>query len=254
MSGVADSQLAVDRVSVSRGGRVVLRDLSISVPPGQVTAMLGPNGAGKSTLSLAIAGAVRPTAGSISIGDVTISGKRPDVIRKAGVAVVPEGRRLLGDLSVEDNLRTATYAMSKRQAAEGIDRSLEMFPELKKRWRSPSRLLSGGEQQMVALAQALASKPKILVIDEMSLGLAPIVVSRLEPAIAEVAEAGIGVLLIEQFAHIALSLSKKVYILYQGQVSFKGETAELASRPELLDAAYRLGADSADGAAATIRR
>lgn len=241
MSSLGYPELHIEELSLSRAGRKVLKGVSLSVPVGQVTALLGPNGAGKSSLTLAIAGVLRPTAGSISIGDNNLVAKRPESIRKAGVAVIPEGRRLLGELTVEENLRMATYTMSRRAATEGIETALGLFPELEKRWRSPARLLSGGEQQMVALAQALVSKPTAIIVDEMSLGLAPIVVSRLERTIAAIAETGIGVLLIEQFAHVALSLSQYAYILYQGQISFEGRATELTSKPELLDAAYKLG-------------
>ena len=153
------------------------------MPAGEVTALLGPNGAGKSSLVLAVGGVLRPRPGSVSLDGIELAGRRPEKIRAAGVAIVPEGRRLLPDLSVDDNLKVATYALSKQAAAEGRARALELFPRLGERLNVPARLLSGGEQQMVVLAQALVSQPKYILIDELSLGLAPVIVNQLIPVI-----------------------------------------------------------------------
>jgi branched-chain amino acid transport system ATP-binding protein len=232
--------LAVRQLTVPRDGRPVVRDVSLDIPPGQVTALLGPNGAGKSTLVLAVAGVLRPTGGSVMLGSRELTRRRPEQIRAAGVAVVPEGRRLLGDLTVEDNLRVATYALGREEAASGIAYALELFPELEKRWELPARSLSGGEQQMVVLAQALVSRPAILLVDELSLGLAPVVVKRLVPTLASVAESGVGVLLIEQFAHVALRLANTAYVLEGGRIRYHGTAGELRSNPELLQSAYLL--------------
>ena len=182
----------------------MLRDVSIEVTPGEITALLGPNGAGKSTLVLAVAGTIRSTAGSVMLGDRDLTGRRPEQIRQTGLAVVPEGRRLLPELTVADNLRVATYTLEREQAEHGTDYALHLFPELKQRWAATARSLSGGEQQMVVLAQALVSRPAVILVDELSLGLAPLVVKRLVPILASIAESGVGVLLIEQFAHVAL--------------------------------------------------
>ena len=163
-------------------------------------------------------------------------------IRAAGVSVVPEGRRLLSQLTVEENLKVATYSLGRQAAKDGLAYTLSLFPELEKRWDVQGRSLSGGEQQMVVLAQALVSRPKVLLVDELSLGLAPIVVKRLVPTLAEVAASGVGVLLIEQFAHVALSLAKAAYVLEGGRVRYSGSAAELTERPELLHSAYLLRA------------
>ena len=232
--------LAVDGLSVPRGGRPVLRDVSIQVPPGEVTALLGPNGAGKSTLVLAVAGAIRPTAGTVQLGDLELTGRRPEQVRRAGLAVVPEGRRLLPELSVADNLRVATYMLDGEQAEQGTAYALELFPELKQRWGSTARSLSGGEQQMVVLAQALVSRPTVILVDELSLGLAPLVVKRLVPILAAVAESGVGVLLIEQFAHVALGLANRAYVLQGGRIRYAGTARELQEDPDLLHSAYLL--------------
>ena len=161
-------------------------------------------------------------------------------MRRAGLAVVPEGRRLLPELSVADNLRVATYMLDGEQAEQGTAYALELFPELKQRWGSTARSLSGGEQQMVVLAQALVSRPAVILVDELSLGLAPLVVKRLVPILAAVAESGVGVLLIEQFAHVALGLANRAYVLQGGRIRYAGTARELQEDPDLLHSAYLL--------------
>ncbi len=225
---------------VARGNRDVVRDVSIEISPGEVTALLGPNGAGKSSLVLAVGGVLALKAGAVMLGERELAGRRPEQIRRAGLAIVPEGRRLLPDLTVEDNLRVATYALSSQQARAGRARALELFPELEKRLGNPARALSGGEQQMVVLAQALVSAPKFVIIDELSLGLAPVVVQRLIPTIRAVAESGAGVLLIEQFATVALGLANRAYVMESGRIQYSGEARELREHPELLHSAYLL--------------
>jgi branched-chain amino acid transport system ATP-binding protein len=240
-----DTVLRLDGVSVRRGGRPVVRSVSLEVTPGEVTALLGPNGAGKSSLVLAVGGVLRPSGGSIVLGSHDLTGRRPERIRQAGVAIVPEGRRLLTQLSVRDNLLVATYAMSREDARAGLDYALELFPELQKRLDVPGRLLSGGEQQMLVLAQALVSQPKFIFIDELSLGLAPVVVQRLLPTIAAVAEKDVGVLLIEQFAAVALGLAGRAYIMERGRIQFSGLASELKAKPDLLHSAYLLRGSTA---------
>jgi branched-chain amino acid transport system ATP-binding protein len=236
----AAESLKVSGLTVHRGGRPVVRSVDIEIPAGEVTALLGPNGAGKSSLVLAVGGILRPEAGSIEIGERNYAGKRPERIRRAGVAIVPEGRRLLPELTVEDNIRVATYTLPRAQAQAGRARALELFPELEKRLDAPARALSGGEQQMVVLAQALVSEPKYVVIDELSLGLAPVIVNRLIPTIREIAESGIGVLLIEQFVTVALGLANRAHIMEGGRIQFSGLAKELREKPELLHTAYLL--------------
>ena len=234
----AGVSLRLEGVSVPRADRLVLRDVSLEITPGQVTTLLGPNGTGKSTLVLTVAGVLRPSAGRIMLGDKELTKRRPEVIRAAGVAVVPEGRRLLPELSVADNLRVATYTFPRDQAEQGTEYALELFPELKARWEVPARSLSGGQQQMVVLAQALASRPSVLLVDELSLGLAPLIVKRLVPTLASVAESGVGVLLIEQFAHVALGLAERAYVVQGGRIRYEGTARELQDNPELLHSAY----------------
>jgi branched-chain amino acid transport system ATP-binding protein len=219
---------------------MVVRDVSLDIPSGEVTTLLGPNGAGKSTLVLAVAGVLRPAAGRVAVADQELTRRRPERIRAAGVAVVPEGRRLLPDLTVADNLRVATYSLSREDAQSGTEYAVELFPELKRRWDALGRSLSGGEQQMVVLAQALVSRPRFLLVDELSLGLAPVILKRLVPTMAAVAASGVGVLLIEQFAHVALGLATNAYVLEGGRIRYHGTAAELRENPDLLHSAYLL--------------
>jgi branched-chain amino acid transport system ATP-binding protein len=259
------SALLLRDITVERGGREVVKQVSVEIPAGQVTALLGPNGAGKSTLVLAVGGVLKPKAGHVLLdaaaaehpeapdsapensqtpahpgNSVDLTGRRPERIRQAGVAIVPEGRRLLPDLTVEDNLRVASYALSREAAQAGRARILELFPQLGERRSALARTLSGGEQQMVVLAQALISQPRYMLIDELSLGLAPVVVSRLIPVIRTVAESGTGILLIEQFATVALGLANHAHIMEGGQIRFSGQASELRDNPDLLRSAYLL--------------
>jgi branched-chain amino acid transport system ATP-binding protein len=232
--------LQLDGVTVHRGGRPVVKDVSLEIPAGEVTALLGPNGAGKSSLVLAVAGVLRAESGSIALEGRELVGRRPEKIRAAGVAVVPEGRRLLPELTVEDNLEVATYSLPNAVGRERREYALELFPELKARLTARARSLSGGEQQMVVLAQALVSQPQFILIDELSLGLAPVVVKRLIPTIRTVADSGVGVLLIEQFATLALGLANRAHVMEGGELRFSGLASELKERPELLESAYLL--------------
>ena len=236
----AASTLRIDGLTVSRGGKEVLHGISLEVPQGAVTTLLGPNGAGKSTMVLAVGGVLRPTGGEVSVAGTPLTKLRPERVRQAGVAIVPEGRRLLSDLTVEDNLRVATYALSREDAKEGIEYATELFPHLETRWKAVARTLSGGEQQMVVLAQALVSRPKFMLVDELSLGLAPVVVQRLMPALETAAQEGVGVLLIEQFVHVALSLAQGAYVLEGGRIVYQGTAADLKDNPDKLHSAYLL--------------
>jgi branched-chain amino acid transport system ATP-binding protein len=245
--------LRIEGLSISRGGKPVVHEISLEIAPGAVTTLLGPNGAGKSTTVLTVGGVLRPTAGTVSIGGQNLTRLRPERIRKAGVAIVPEGRRLLPDLTVHDNLRVATYSLGREDAKRGIAYALEVFPQLEARWGSIARTLSGGEQQMVVLAQALVSKPSFILVDELSLGLAPVVVKRLVPALERAASEGIGVLLIEQFVHVALAVAESAYVIEGGRIVYHGTAAELKEHPERLHTAYllreRAGAVPAPGEA-----
>jgi branched-chain amino acid transport system ATP-binding protein len=234
------SILRIEGLTVARGGHGVLHGVSLDIPAGAVTTLLGPNGAGKSTMVLTVGGVLRASAGSVLLDGRNLVRLRPEQIRKAGVAVVPEGRRLLPDLSVEDNMRVATYALGREDAKQGLQRALELFPHLETRWKATARTLSGGEQQMVVLAQALVSRPKFVLVDELSLGLAPVVVKRLVPALEAAAADGVGVLLIEQFVHVALAVAGSAYVIEGGRIVYHGTAADLKEHPERLHSAYLL--------------
>jgi len=245
---MSEGALNLKKVSVARGGHTVVHEVSIDVAPGAITALLGPNGAGKSSLVLSVGGVLKPLGGSVEMDGKDLAGRRPEKIRQAGLAIVPEGRRLLPELTVEDNIRVATYSLTRSQAGAGRQRALELFPELEKRLTTAAGSLSGGEQQMVVLAQALVSQPRYVIIDELSLGLAPVVVQRLIPTIRSVAEAGIGVLLIEQFATVALGLAERAYVMEGGRIRYEGAAKELREKPELLHSAYLFrGAPTGNG-------
>jgi len=232
--------LTLEGVTVARGGRPVVHDLSLTIPAGEITALLGPNGAGKSSLVLAVGGVLRTLGGRVALGETDLSKRRPEAVRRAGVAIVPEGRRLLPELTVEDNIRVSTYTLSRADAKEGMAYALELFPALEKRWKSLARSLSGGEQQMVVLAQALVSRPKFVLVDELSLGLAPVIVKRLMPTLQAVAQDGTGILLIEQFAHVALGVANTAYVIEGGRIRDHGTAQELKDNPERLHSAYLL--------------
>lgn len=242
--------LHVGDLSVHRGGRLVLDSVTLDLNPGEVTCLLGANGAGKSTLILTIAGALPASGGHIELDGDSVAGCAPEMIRRRGVAAVPEGHRVLPGLSVLDNLRAAGSALSRVALKEEIDRTLGIFPELVPRLSVGAHLLSGGQKQMVALGQALVMRPRYLLIDELSFGLAPAVVVRLGETIRDIAARGIGVLLVEQFTTLALSLASRAYVLERGRVVFSGTSDDLRSRPDVLHGAYLAARADAPGASA----
>ena len=234
--------LDVQGAVLHRGGKAVLHGVSLAIRAGEVTALVGANGAGKSSLVMAIAGELPLTAGHIQLrnhaAEVALAGLRPERVRANGVAVVPEGHRVLGDLSVLDNLRVAAGGLPQKSVAHAIDEVLAILPELQSKLQMSGRSLSGGQKQMVCVAQALLAKPRFLVIDELSLGLAPTVVKRLADVIVAVARQGVGVLLIEQFTSLALSMSQQAHIMVRGHIAWSGAAAELAAQPEILHRSY----------------
>jgi branched-chain amino acid transport system ATP-binding protein len=234
----ASDTLVIEELVASRAGRRVLHGVSLTVRRGEITALLGANGAGKSTLVLAVAGLVPTSAGTVVADGVLLNGLTPERRRTNGVSVVLEGHRVLRGLTVGENLAVAGSRLGSRQLRAGIDDALGVFPELAERLDQRAGTLSGGQQQMLAIAQACVVRPRYLLLDELSLGLAPAVIDRLIPVVSALADDGVGVLLIEQFAAVALGLATQADVLDRGRVAFSGTADELQRHPEILHGAY----------------
>lgn len=230
--------LEIANVSIAQDGKTVVHDASVIVEPGTVTAVLGANGAGKSELVLGVAGVLPVIKGEVRVGDQKLHGMKPDSIRRAGVAAVPEGHRVLTQLTIDENLRVAGSALSRNDLAATLDETYRLFPELAARKAQLAGTLSGGQQQMVAIGHALMARPAYLLIDEMSLGLAPLIVKRLVAALEELLSKGTGVLLVEQFTEVALSVATRVTIMRTGRVQFSGAIDAVRDDPTILEQAY----------------
>jgi len=229
--------LHVRGLSAGADGRTVITGIDLDVAPGTVTAVIGANGAGKSELVLALAGMLPIIAGEVLLDGKKLNGLGPEAIRRAGVAAVPEGHRVLTLLSVEDNLRVAGTLLQKGAAAN-LDKTYGLFPELAGRKQQLAGKLSGGQQQMLALGQALMAAPRYLLVDEMSLGLAPVIVKRLIGVIGELKASGTGILLIEQFTDLALGVAENAIVLRGGKMRYSGPAKALAGDKALLHNAY----------------
>ena len=227
--------LILDDVAVSRGVGPVVSGVSLTLEPGRIIALVGPNGAGKTSLIESISGVTPNSAGQILLGDRRIDRLTRVERARLGISHIEQGRAVFPSLTVRENL-----SLTARTNA-AIEATVAQFPELEKRLDSAAGLLSGGEQQMVVLARAFAASPKFLLIDEMSLGLAPVVFMRLLPMIQSIAERGTGVLLVEQFTELALSVSDEALVVASGVVSYQGSVEALEADPDLLHRAY-LGA------------
>ena len=238
MSTLDNKALRIENLVMVRGTKAVVHGIQFDVKPGAVTALMGPNGAGKTSTVPGIAGVIEPAFGKIWLDGIDLKGWESDDIRHHGVATVPEGHQVLREMTVRENLRVAGSTLSRGELDRAEQRVLDIFPELKERLPQMAGDLSGGQQQMVAIAQALVSSPKFLVIDELSFGLAPTIVSRLIPIIRRIANDGIGVLLIEQFTQIALALASHVYVMSQGHISYDGSPDRLRADPNILHNAY----------------
>jgi len=228
----------VQGLSAGYGGAPVVRNLSMKVGAGEVVALLGPNGAGKTTTLLTISGLLRPLGGTIEVLGEPVLGGRAFKVARRGLAHVAEDRSLFFDLTVYENIRLGLHG-SRAERAEAYDQAMEMFPPLAPLKHRLAGLLSGGEQQMLAMARALVSKPKVLLVDEMSLGLAPIIVERMLPIVRRIAdETATGVLIVEQHVHMALAVSDRAYVLNHGQLVMEGDAKEMAERRDLLEVSY----------------
>lgn len=230
--------LEIRDLGVAVDGKTVVDGVSLTVRPGQVTALLGANGAGKSELVLALAGLLPVVRGSVTVDGTAITGAKPDRIRAAGVAAVPEGHHVLTQLSVVENLAVAGSLLTPSEAEAALAEVFSIFPELAERKQQLAGTLSGGQQQMVAIGHALMARPKYILIDEMSLGLAPLIVKRLTQVVAALAARGMGVLLVEQFVEVALSLASEVVVLRKGVVRLSADPDTLRADPDRLTAAY----------------
>jgi len=226
--------LEIRDLDAAYGDIRVLSGVSLTVGPGEIVALLGPNGAGKSTLLTAIAGLLRPRAGAIRWQGEDLTALRAHLVVERGVALVPEGRRLFGTMTVEDNLELGAFAARARSGrAAGFERVYALFPDLRDRRRQLVRALSGGQQQMVAVARGLMAKPRLLLLDEPSLGLAPVIVQKVFSIIGEIRRRGTTVLLVEQNARMALSMADRGYVLETGRLAVSGKPAELWSNDEV---------------------
>jgi branched-chain amino acid transport system ATP-binding protein len=225
--------LTVDGLSAAYGDTQVLWDVSIVVAPGEVVALIGSNGAGKSTLLGAISGLVDVHGGSVRFGDADITSLKPDRVVTAGVIQVPQGRRLFSSLTVEENLLMGAYLRRDNEVNADVERILKLLPRIRERYDFLAGKLSGGEQQQVAIARALMARPKILLIDEMSLGLAPVLVDQLLEILQEIRAQGVSILMVEQDVQTALEFSERAYVLETGRITLQGPSAELLDDPQV---------------------
>ncbi|UTF51656.1 ABC transporter ATP-binding protein [Desulfomicrobium sp. ZS1] len=233
--------LELDQVSVNYGAVKAVREVSLYVEHGEVVTLIGANGAGKSTILRAVSGLARIASGSLSFAGTDIAKTRPDAIVRAGLAHCPEGRQVLARQSIEDNLLLGAYIRKDKDGiARDLEKSYAMFPRLRERRRQPAGTLSGGEQQMLAIARALMSSPRMLLLDEPSLGLAPLVVEEIFAILDTLSAQGMTILLVEQNARLALAHSHRGYVLESGQIAATGQARALLDDDRVL-AAY-LGA------------
>lgn len=211
----------------------VLRDVNIDVGEGEIVAILGSNGVGKTTLNNTLSGLIKPTSGKIYFEDVLISSRDPVEIVDMGLIHVPEGRKLFPNLSVKENLELGSYRRGKPNRAQNLDRVLEIFPKLKDRTRQTAGTLSGGEQQMVAIGRGLMSEPRILLLDEPSLGLSPLLVEQMFNLIKQINDGGLSVILVEQNVVQSLAIADRAYVISEGTVSLSGRSDELRENSDL---------------------
>ncbi|PKM39919.1 MAG: ABC transporter ATP-binding protein [Firmicutes bacterium HGW-Firmicutes-9] len=228
--------LSIKDLKVNYGGIEAVKGISFDVPKGDIVTLIGANGAGKSSTLRAIAGLVKPKSGSIEFEGETLTGKDTTVIVSRGITLVPEGRRIFPDLTVLENLRVGAY-MRKDDITPDINWVYELFPRLKERCWQAGGTLSGGEQQMLAVGRALMSRPKLMMMDEPSLGLAPLIVRDIFSIIKEINKRGVTILLIEQNANMALSTADTGYVMETGRITMSGPGKELLTN-EAVKAAY----------------
>jgi len=223
--------LELIELNAGYGGVPVVRDVSLTVHAGEVVALLGANGAGKTTTLLTAAGVLRPARGDVRLLGHSVCGRRPHQIAREGLMLVPDDRGVFHALTVRENLRLG--------GSPDLEPAFELFGALRPLQRRRCGLLSGGEQQMLGLAKAVLARPRVLIVDELSLGLAPVIVQRLLPTLRQLAvERDIGVLLVEQHTAMALSVAHRAYVMRRGKIVLEGEATELRGRQDLLEASY----------------
>jgi len=216
--------LGIAGLTARYGSSTVLRDVDLEVKSGEVVALLGPNGAGKTTLMRAAAGLVHASSGTVSLASVDISRRRPHQRARAGLCLVPEGRGIFPSLTVRENLRLQGSA---RQRTETLGRIVEAFPVLGDRLGVAAGSLSGGQQQMIALGRCLVTNPSVVMLDEVSMGLAPLIIDQIFEALERLARTGVALLLVEQYVSRALGMADRLYVLTRGQVSWQGRPSEI---------------------------
>ena len=233
--------LEVESAVVTYGGVQALRGVSLGVAQGGLVALIGPNGAGKTTLLNAICGSVRPRAGRVTFAGQDITGMPPHRIARLGLLHVPEGRQILGPLSVRENLELGRLALGRRSDAgpDQLKRVFELFPILQARQGQAGGSLSGGEQQMLAIGRALMGRPRLLLLDEPSLGLSPLITGEVFAALCRLNAEGLTILLVEQNARRALGITERAYVIEQGRIVQSGRSADLATDPDVI--AHYLG-------------
>jgi branched-chain amino acid transport system ATP-binding protein len=242
--------LEVSEIQVDYGRLRALKGVSLSVQRGEIVCLIGPNGAGKSTTLAAIAGGVIPHHGDITLEGTSLIGKRPEQVARLGISLVPEGRHVFGTLTVAENLRIASYMRTDRGAvAVDYDRLLSMFPRLKERIGSPASSLSGGEQQMLVIARALLTRPRLLLVDEPSLGLAPRIVDHVYEMLLAARQAeGLTLLLNEQSSHRILKHADRIYVIRNGHIQLHDTAANLQDGEAIKRAYFGFGEEpGADG-------
>lgn len=219
--------LEIIDLEVHYGSIKAVRGVDLNVRPGEISALIGSNGAGKSSVLNAVCGAVPSTGGRVRFGNAELTGKTPEYVARQGISLVPEGRRVFGTLTVLENLRMGFRGRAKRFAAE-LDRVRGTFPMLGQYLASPAALLSGGQQQQVAIARALLTEPRMLLLDEPSLGLDPLVTDAIFEAVGRLRDSGLGILLVEQNVHRALQIADRIYVLKDGVLVHEGTDAAQA--------------------------
>ncbi|MFV3305493.1 ABC transporter ATP-binding protein [Pseudomonas sp. NY15181] len=228
--------LKFDKVSTFYGKIQALHDVSMEVQQGEIVTLIGANGAGKSTLLMTLCGSPRAASGSIKYLGEELVGQESSMIMRKSIAVVPEGRRVFARLTVEENLAMGGFFTSKGDYQEQMDKVLALFPRLKERFNQRGGTMSGGEQQMLAIGRALMSKPKLLLLDEPSLGLAPIIIQQIFDIVEQLRQEGVTVFLVEQNANQALKLADRGYVLENGRIVMQDTGANLLVNPKVRDA------------------